>query len=294
MAGSHPLKAASWMIGAMVSFSLMAISGRELAPDLSTFEIMLFRSLIGLVIVLIIASFARTLRQIKTDRLGLHILRNTAHFTGQNLWFLAVAFIPFSQLFALEFSTPVWVALLAPLFLGEALTRRRLLSVGIGFSGVLIVARPDLNDLNPAILAAMACAICFACSLMATKKLTIDQSITCILFWLTLMQLGMGVAAVALTGGVSIPQGIDYIWVLTVGIAGLTAHFCITKALALAPAIVVIPLDFLRLPLISLIGFLAYNEAFEWAVVFGAMLIFTAVLVNLQAEHQRNIAVSKG
>ena len=294
MAGSHPLKAASWMIGAMVSFSLMAISGRELAPDLNTFEIMFFRSLIGLVIVLIIGCFARTLRQIKTDRLGLHIVRNMAHFTGQNLWFLAVAFIPFSQLFALEFSTPVWVALLAPLFLGEALTRRRLLSVGIGFSGVLIVARPDLNDLNPAILAAMACAICFACSLMATKKLTIDQSITCILFWLTLMQLGMGVAAVTLTGGVSMPQGIDYIWVLTVGIGGLAAHFCITKALALAPAIVVIPLDFLRLPLISLIGFLAYNEAFEWAVVFGAMLIFTAVLINLQAEHQRNSAVSKG
>ena len=248
MAVSQPLKAASWMIGAMVSFSLMAISGRELAPALNTFEIMFFRSLIGLVIVLIIGCFARTLRQIKTDRLGLHMLRNMAHFTGQNLWFLAVAFIPFSQLFALEFSTPIWVALLAPLFLGEALTRLRLLSVGIGFSGVLIVARPDLNDLNPAILAAMACAICFACSLMATKKLTIDQSITCILFWLTLMQLGMGVAAVALTGSVSMPQGIDYIWVLTVGIGGLTAHFCITKALALAPAIVVIPLDFLRLP----------------------------------------------
>ena len=293
MAASQPLKAASWMIGAMISFSLMAISGRELAPDLNTFEIMFFRSLIGLVIVLIIASFARTLRQIKTDRLGLHMLRNTAHFTGQNLWFLAVAFIPFSQLFALEFSTPVWVALLAPLFLSETLTRRRLLSVVIGFAGVLVVARPDLNDLNPVILAAMACAICFACSLMATKKLTIDQSITCILFWLTLMQLGMGSVAVVLTGGVSMPQGIDYIWVITVGICGLTAHFCITKALALAPAIVVIPLDFLRLPLISLVGFLAYGEAFEWTVVFGAMLIFAAVFVNLQAEHQRNSTASK-
>ena len=222
------------------------------------------------------------------------MLRNTAHFTGQNLWFLAVAFIPFSQLFALEFSTPLWVALLAPMFLGEALTRRRLLSVGIGFSGVLIVARPDLSQLDPAISAAMACAICFACSLMATKKLTIDQSITCILFWLTLMQLGMGLVAVVLTGDVFMPQGIDNIWVITVGICGLTAHFCITKALALAPAIVVIPLDFLRLPLITLIGFLAYNEAFEWTVVFGAMLIFAAVFVNLQAEHQRNRTVSKG
>ena len=294
MAASQPLKAASWMLGAMVSFSLMAISGRELAPDLNTFEIMFFRSLIGLLIVLIIASFARTLRQIKTDRIGLHMLRNAAHFTGQNLWFLAVAFIPFSQLFALEFSTPIWVALLAPLFLGEALTRRRLFSVVFGFTGVLIVARPDLNDLNPAVLAAMACAICFACSLMATKKLTIDQSITCILFWLTAMQLGMGLVAIVVTGGLSIPRDIDYVWVLTVGIGGLTAHFCITKALALAPAIVVIPLDFLRLPLISIIGFLAYNEAFEWAVVLGAILIFTAVLINLQSEHQRNSAASKG
>ena len=294
MAASQPLRAAFWMIGAMVSFSLMAISGRELAPELNTFEIMFFRSLIGLVIVVTIGTLSGTLRQIKTNRLGLHLLRNTAHFTGQNLWFLAVAFIPFSQLFALEFSTPLWVALLAPVFLGEVLTPRRLLSVGIGFGGVLIVARPDLSQLNPAILAAMACAICFACSLMATKKLTIDQSITCILFWLTLMQLGMGVVAVMLTGGVSLPRGIDYLWVITVGICGLTAHFCITKALALAPAIVVIPLDFLRLPLISLIGFQAYNEAFEWAVVFGAILIFTAVVINLQAERQRNSAALKG
>ena len=293
MVASQPLKAAVWMIGTMVSFSLMAISGRELAPELNTFEIMFFRSLIGLVLVVTIGTLSGTLHQIKTDRLGLHMLRNTAHFTGQNLWFLAVAFIPFSQVFALEFSTPLWVALLAPVFLGEALTRRRLLSVGIGFSGVLIVARPDFSQLNPAILAAMACAICFACSLMTTKKLTIDQSTTCILFWLTLMQLGMGVVAVVLTGSLSAPQGIDYIWVTIVSICGLTAHFCIARALALAPAIVVIPLDFLRLPLISLIGFLAYNEAFEWAVVFGAMLIFTAVLINLQAERQRNRAAFK-
>ena len=292
MAASQPLNAALWMIGAMISFSLMAISGRELAPELNTFEIMFFRSLIGLVIVIVIGFFVGTLRQIKTDRIGLHVLRNTAHFTGQNLWFLAVAFIPFSQLFALEFSTPLWVALLAPIFIGEALTRRRILSVGIGFSGVLIVARPDLSQLDPAISAAIACAICFACSLMATKKLTNDQSITCILFWLTLMQLGMGLVAVVLTGDLFMPQGIENIWVITVGICGLTAHFCITKALALAPAIVVIPLDFLRLPLISLIGFLAYDEAFEWTVVVGAILIFAAVFVNLQAEHKHNRTAS--
>ena len=275
------------MIGAMLSFSLMAVSGRELATSLNTFEIMLYRSIIGFLIVLVIGHFAKTLGEIKGGRLGLHLFRNLAHFSGQNLWFLAVASIPFSQLFALEFSTPVWVALLAPLFLGEVLTKQRVLAVILGFAGVLIVARPDINQFDFAIIAAVACAICFAGSMMATKKLTSDQSITCILFWLTLMQLAMGLLATVFMGTVTFPEGINIIWIVIVGIGGLTAHFCITNALALAPAIVVIPLDFMRLPLISVIGFLAYGEAFELPILVGAGVIFMAILLNLKAEKQR-------
>ena len=284
---SEPAKATVWMIGAMLSFSLMAVSGRELANSLNTFEIMLYRSLIGFLIVLVIGYFAKTLGEIKGDRLGLHLFRNFAHFSGQNLWFLAVAFIPFSQLFALEFSTPVWVALLAPLFLGEALTRQRGLAIIMGFAGVLIVARPDINQFDFAIVAAVTCAICFAGSMMATKKLTNDQSITCILFWLTLMQLAMGLLATAFIGTVTFPEGINIIWIVIVGVGGLTAHFCITNALALAPAIIVVPLDFMRLPLISVIGFLAYGEAFELPILLGAVTIFIAIILNLKAEKQR-------
>ena len=284
---SEPMKATVWMIGAMFSFSLMAVSGRELATNLNTFEIMLFRSMIGFLIVLAIGYFAKTLAEIERDRLGLHLFRNLAHFSGQNLWFLAVASIPFSQLFALEFSTPVWVALLAPLFLGEVLTRQRVLAVILGFAGVLIVARPDINQFDFAIIAAVACAICFAGSMMATKSLTSDQSITCILFWLTLMQLAMGLVATVFTGTITFPEGINIFWIVIVGIGGLTAHFCITNALALAPAIVVIPLDFMRLPLISVIGFLAYGEAFELPILVGAGVIFIAILLNLKAEKQR-------
>ena len=284
---SEPTKATVWMIGAMFSFSLMAVSGRELATNLNTFEIMLFRSIIGFLIVLAIGYFAKTLAEIKRDRLGLHLFRNLAHFSGQNLWFLAVASIPFSQLFALEFSTPVWVALLAPLFLGEVLTLQRVLAVILGFAGVLIVARPDINQFDFAIVAAVACAICFAGSMMATKSLTSDQSITCILFWLTLMQLAMGLVATVFTGTITFPEGINIFWIVIVGIGGLTAHFCITNALALAPAIVVIPLDFMRLPLISVIGFLAYGEAFELPILVGAGVIFIAILLNLKAEKQR-------
>ena len=82
---SDPLKATVWMIGAMASFSLMAVSGRELATSLNTFEIMLYRSIIGLLIVLVVGFFSKTLTEIRCDRLGLHLFRNLAHFSGQNL-----------------------------------------------------------------------------------------------------------------------------------------------------------------------------------------------------------------
>ena len=98
----------------------------------------------------------------------------------------------------------------------------------------------------------------------------------------------MGLVATVFTDTIAFPEGINIFWIVIVGIGGLTAHFCITNALALAPAIVVIPLDFMRLPLISVIGFLAYGEAFELPILVGAGVIFIAILLNLKAEKQRS------
>jgi len=106
------LRAGLWMLGAVGSFSLMAVAGRAVSFELDTFEIMLYRSLTGIVIVLSIAGSLGTLGQVTRRHLGLHLVRNAAHFTGQNLWFFAVATIPFAQVFALEFTTPIWAILL--------------------------------------------------------------------------------------------------------------------------------------------------------------------------------------
>jgi len=147
---SDPARAALWMIGAMLSFSLMAVAGRELSGELDTFEIMLYRSLIGLVVVLAVATAAGALRDIRCRMLGTHVARNAFHFAGQNLWFYAVGFIPLSQLFAFEFSTPLWGALFAPLVVGERWTGTRLAACGLGFVGILVVARPDSLALSDA------------------------------------------------------------------------------------------------------------------------------------------------
>ncbi|MBV1863145.1 MAG: DMT family transporter [Rhodobacteraceae bacterium] len=283
---SHPLKAAVFMLGAMISFSLMAIAGRELSSTLDTFEIMTYRSLIGVIIVLGVARWQGLLGKINRNRLGLHFFRNVLHFTGQNLWFYALIYIPLSQLFAFEFTNPLWVALLAPFFLGEKMTSTRLLAFLLGFIGILIVARPQSSDISPATAAAALCALSFAGTNILTKKLTRTESTINILFWLVSLQALFGLIFTLYDGSITVPTGVNLIWVALVGLCGLTAHYCITTALTLAPVTVVAPLDFLRLPLIAVVGWLLYSEPLEIAVFFGAALVIAANWMNIRAEQR--------
>lgn len=283
---TETLRAAAWMGGTVLSFSAMAIAGREASIALDTFEIMLFRSLVGIVIVTAIAAAAGRLHEIRTDRLGLHALRNASHFAGQNLWFFALTGITFAEVFAMEFTTPLWAILLAPLVLGERIDRRQLLAAGIAFAGILMVARPSPERLDPALLAAAGCAVGFALSALFTRRLTRDQSVTCILFWLTVMQAGLGLAFAGADGDIALPTADALPWLGVVSVGGLTAHFCLTQALARAPAATVMPVDFLRLPLIAVLGALFYDETLHPMVFAGATLIIAANWANLRISAQ--------
>ena len=284
---STTIQAAIWMTGTIVSFSAMAVSGREISFELDTFEIMMYRSIIGLIIVLLLAKLFKTHREISTQNLSLHFYRNLSHFTGQNLWFYALTLIPFAQLFAFEFSVPLWVMLAAPFLLGERLTNIRIISILVGFIGILIVTRPWLAGLAPGIIPAALCAIGFACSVIFTKQLTQKVSITCILFWLTSMQLLMAVICAGYDGDISFPSSSNFIWIIIIGTGGLLAHFCITKALQLAPATVVTPIDFCRLPVIAAIGYVFYNEALDIFIIGGAIIIFIANYINIWSETKK-------
>jgi drug/metabolite transporter (DMT)-like permease len=283
---SDTLRAALWMVGAIVSFSAMAVAGRELSFDLDTFEIMTYRSIIGLIIVLGLAFYFKTYREVNTQRFGLHFVRNLAHFTGQNLWFYAVTLIPFAQLFAFEFSVPIWVMLAAPFFLGERLNALRVFSVLIGFIGILVVTRPWIAGLAPGILPAAFCAIAFAATSIFTKKLTRISTITCIMFWLTALQLIFGLVCAGYDGDIALPAASSVPWVALIGVCGLLAHFCITRALQLAPATVVTPVDFCRLPIIAFIGYYFYNEAIDAYIIGGAIMIFAANYLNIWSEYK--------
>lgn len=278
-------RAALWMAGSVVSFSVMAVGGRALAVELDTFEIMAYRSVLGVAVVAGAVLLMGRASELRTGRLRLHLGRNLAHFAGQNLWFYALAAIPLAQVFAIEFTSPLWVALAAPFVLGERFTSGRVLTALAGFLGILLVARPfGGGGLDPGQGAAALAALCFAATALATKILTRTESLASILFWLTATQTAMSLAVTLWDGRLAVPSAALAPWMLLVALTGLAAHLCLTVALSLAPASVVVPMDFARLPVIAVVGMVLYGEPLDPWVGLGAAVILGANWLNVARE----------
>ena len=158
----------------------------------------------------------------------------------------------------------------------------------MGFIGILIVARPTIDGINAGVITAASSAIFFAITTMMTKKLTRTQSITCIMFYLTAIQLVLGLITTAYDGHITMPDSASLPWIILIALAGLTAHFCIANALAIAPAVVVIPMDFIRLPAIAIVGMILYRESLDLLVFVGAVVIFAGNYLNLWVETRKS------
>jgi drug/metabolite transporter (DMT)-like permease len=165
-----------------------------------------------------------------------------------------------------------------------ARTRMRILAAVMGFAGILIITRPWEFGISFGVTTAALSAVAFAWTTLMTKKLTRTETVTCVLFYLTVMQAVFGVICAGYDGDIAVPSMTALPYVMVIALCGLLAHFCITSALALAPATVVIPVDFARLPMIAVIGMLAYGEALDVMVLAGAVLIFVGNYSNILHE----------
>jgi drug/metabolite transporter (DMT)-like permease len=283
--GRDALRAAFWMAGTLAMISLLAVAGREVMRTLPTMEMIFYRSWMSLpIVVLIVLATGQRPSVLGTQRLGMHAWRNAAHLAGQFTWFWAITQIPLAEVFALEFTTPLWVALLAPIILREHITLPRLAAVMLGFAGALIVIRPTGMAISMGTASALSCAVAYAFSYIAIKQLTRTESAITILFWLSLFQ---GLYTTVLTfGSLSWPTPAAWGWLVIVSLAGLAAHYCIARAFALADATIVTPMDYLRVPLIAFVGWAVYAEALDPFVLIGGAVIAAANIINLLAERR--------
>lgn len=276
--------AVAWMVGTLLSFSLMAISVRQLGGVLNLFEILMVRSIGGLLVLLaVIIPQPHLFDELALRRPIIHLIRNGTHFLSSIGWSFAIITLPLATVFAIEFMMPVWAGMLAVVLLGERFTLSRGGTILLGFAGVLVIMRPGLEAFQPAALAVLGASFGYAVSNIATKKLVPVQHTIAILFWMNVMQMAMALVHT----DPAFPARLDgWQWLAAAGVAlsGAAAHYCLTNALRVADAIVVIPLDFLRIPLIAFVGWMFYAEKLDVLVFAGAGIIVSGIIWNLRAE----------
>ncbi|MBI3436226.1 MAG: DMT family transporter [Proteobacteria bacterium] len=275
------------MTGALLSFSAMAVAFRSLGTLLSIFELLSIRNALGLVIVVAIAAARGAIgTMIVPQRFGLHVVRNGVHFGAQYLWAWSLMLLPLATVFALEFTAPIWTALLAVPLLGERITRSRAGAILLGFVGVLIILRPGFESFRPASLIVLVAAIGFTVTSITTKMLVSRVSTYAIIFWMNALQL-----PIALSGSdPTFPSrlGLEHIpAVVAIGVAGLTAHYCLANAFRSGDASIVVSIDFLRIPLIAVVGWWVYQEGLDLPVFVGAAIILASVVWCLRGETLR-------
>lgn len=282
-----------WMTGALLSFSAMAVSIRALAGTLRIMEILAIRNGGGLAILLAVGAFNPAhMRALSARRLALHVTRNTIHFGSQFLWAMGITLLPLATVFALEFTMPAHTALLAAMFLGERLTPSRIGVVIFGFLGVLVILRPGLESFQPAAFLVLGAAFGYAVSLTQTKALTSTETTFAILLWMNVIQLPL--AMLGSDPRSYLALGVVHLLpICAVALSGLASHFCLAQAFRSGDASLVVPLDFMRIPLIALVGWWLYGERLDAYVFLGAGLIVLGVLWNLRAEAARKTGIAK-
>ena len=288
MINSKLARVVLWMVGALLSFSVMAVSIRELARGgLSIFEILAIRSGVALLVLLILLVVRPNLRvHALPRRMGLNFFRNIVHYASQFSWALSLTMLPLAMVFALEFTMPAWTALLAVWFLHERMTPSRLGVIVLGLIGVLVILRPGIAGFNPAAILVLLAAFGYAITMITTKKLTMTESTFGIVFWMAVIQFPLSLIGSDPSVFLHF-EARHLLPAIGVGTAGLTSHYCLSNAFRSGDATLVVPLDFMRIPLIAVVGWAFYSEPLDVFVLLGALIIISGVLWNLRSEVAR-------
>jgi drug/metabolite transporter (DMT)-like permease len=284
MLNQNPVRAALWMAGAVLSFSFMAVAVRELLRHMNVFEILFLRTLVSMLLVIAILPRSGT-ATLRTQRFSWHFWRAMMHLGGQLCWMYAIAALTLATVFAIEFTMPVWTALLAVVFLGERLNQGRVVMLVLGLAGIAIILRPGAGGFHPAALVMVLGSVFYAGNMIQTKRLSATDSPLAVLFWMSAVQIPLTLAA-------AVPQWVmprlaDLPWILAIGGGSFIAHYSMTRAMKLGDATLVVPIDFLRLPLIAVVGALFYAEPLEAAIFVGAAVIFAGTYYSVARESRR-------
>ncbi len=275
------LRGTFWMAMCMFSFAGVAIGVRALSSHMAIVEIVMFRALFG--VVLSLPWLFRTgLSGLKTTRFPLHFARSAANGLGMFCWFTALSMMAIGDVVALQFTTPLFLVLMAAVFLGETVALRRWAATLIGFGGALIIIRPGFSEVSAGVYFVLVTAVLYAANHAMTKPLARTESGGQIVFYMNLIHLPVFLVLAPLAW--TDPTLADVMWLVLVGICGVTAHVFLTRAVRLADLSYLAPIDFLKLPVVAGAGYLLFGDSSGPWTWIGAAVIFACGYYNTLAE----------
>jgi len=268
-----PLRAALLMLGSTLAFGLMAIAIRYATRYVPTQEVAFFRNAFGLLALLpmLIRPGSAPLR---TQQLPRYFLRSAIGLASMLCAFWAIGHLPISQAISLSYSTPLFVTIAAVLWLGETVRLRRWAAVIIGFIGVLIIVRPGSTSFTPGTLVAVGAAVLSSLVAIQIKQLTRVDSADTVVFYTYVFWVPLSLVP-ALFVWVW-PTGLAWVWLVATGVLGTLGQLLWTRALRLGEVSALTPISFMQLPLVSLLGWLLFNETLDRWTVIGAAIILGA------------------
>ncbi len=212
----------------------------------------------------------------------LHIGRGIFHTLAVIFWFYAMARIPMAEVTAIGYLNPVLLTLGSAVFLGEVLSRSRVMAIAVAFVGALVVLRPGLRELELGHLSQIAASFCFASSYLFSKRLSGRVSAGLATAMMSLL-VTIGLAPVAFV--VWQPVELSHIlWLAVTAICGTLGHFFMSKSFAAAPVAVSQPVAFVQLIWASIVGMVLFGELVDPLVIVGGALIIGAISYNTWRE----------
>ena len=273
----------AWMLGFIINISIMAISIRELSLKYTSFEIQNFRNIFSIIIIILIFMVTKN-TNLNTFQLKNNFIRNIFHFIGQSAWTWGLTVLPLAVVFSLEFTMPIWAVIIAIVLLKEKITLNKICFLIIGLMGTWIIFMPDTKYIGFYNIIVLCSAITYAIAHNFTKKLTTTDSILSILFFMSIIQLPFSLVGSLIIGNLQYNIMMEIPLIILLTVTSLLAHYSLSSALKYSDASVVLPIDYIRLPLIVFIGWYYYDEIISTNVVIGSILIIFGVVFFLNKD----------
>lgn len=276
-----------WMLLTGLCFVCVTIIVRYIGTRIPASEAAFLRYAFGTLLLLpVIIQLIKGVVKINSWRIML--VRGVLHGIGVILWFYAMARIPIAEVTALGYLTPVFIALGAALFLRERLHVRRILAIFFGLVGVMIILRPGLSTISSGQIAQLIATPLFAASMLMTKKMTSNESLSVIVTGLSIV-CTLTLLPPALINWVT-PNTTEIALLALTAVFATLGHYTMTQAFNLAPLSVLQPVSFLQLLWATLFGAILFNESIDIFVVIGGtiLIVSTSYIAHRESVANRN------